>query len=93
MPKKINARFYVQKFDKQIIGRVSNEDPTPLLQAQVTLAAVTRKDTEDNVDWAKYSPSGQITLSVSQVAGGAFEAFEALLGHDVAVTFTEIEGA
>ena len=86
----IKARFYVAKFDKQVIGRVSQEDPTPVLQALVTLNAVTRKDTRDNVDWAKYSPSGTITLMVSQQAGGAFEAFEALLGKDVSLTFEEI---
>lgn len=51
---------------------------------------MTRKDTEDNVDWAKYSPAGTITLSVSQAAGGAFETFEELLGKDVSITFEEL---
>lgn len=87
----IRARFYVAKFDKQVCGR--KDDGSPLLQAFVTLNAVTRKDTEDNVDWAKFSPAGQMTLMVSQVAGGAFEAFEGLLGHDVSILIDAIEGA
>lgn len=86
----IKARFYVAKFDKQVIGRTSADDPTPILQALVTMNAVTRKDTEDNIDWAKYSPSGTITLTVSQAVGGAYEAFEALLGRDVAITIEPI---
>lgn len=88
MAARIKARFYVSKFDKQVVGTV---DGKPRLQGAVTLNAVTRKDTEDNVDWAKYSPSGQITMSVSQEAGGAFETFEALLGKDVSITFDEIQ--
>lgn len=89
----IKARFYVAEFHKQVIGRVSQDDPTPVMQAKVVLNAVTRKDTEDNVDWARYSPMGKIELTVSQQAGGAYEAFESLLGHDVSLTFEKIEGS
>lgn len=84
----IKARFYVSKFEKQVVGPVV--DGKPALQALVTLNAVTR-ETDDNIQWAKYSPSGQITMSVSQEAGGAYEAFEELLGHDVSLTFEPIE--
>lgn len=87
MAARIKARFYVSKFEKQVIG---TQDGEPRFNGLVTLNAVTRKDTEDNVDWAKYSPSGQITMSVSQEAGGAFETFERLLGRDVSLTFEEI---
>lgn len=85
----VKARFYVSKFDKQVVGK--KDDGSPLLQALVTLNAVTRKDTEDNIDWAKFSPSGTITMMVSQAAGGAFETFESLLGSDVSLTFEKIE--
>lgn len=78
----INARFYVAGFDKQVVSGGA-------LQATVKLTAVRRK-TEDNVEWAQYTPGGQITLTVNQMAGGAFEVFEGLLGKDVAVTFEEI---
>lgn len=88
MSARINARFYVSKFEKQVVG---SSDGQPRLQGFVTLNAVTRKDTEDNVDWAKYSPAGQMTLSVSQEAGGAFAIFEHLLGKDVSIVMTEIE--
>lgn len=81
----IRARFYVSKFEKQVVGHKDADRKEPVLQAQVTLNAVTRKDTRDNIDWAKFTPVGQMTLSVSQAAGGAFEAFESLLGRDVSV--------
>lgn len=86
----IKARFYVARFEKTVIGRKSDDDPTPIFQALVTLNAVTRKDTRDNIDWAKYSPAGTMTLTVSQMAGGAFEAFENLLGKDVSILIDEI---
>lgn len=41
---------------------------------------------EDNSDWAKYTPSGQITMSVN---GPASAWFEEHLGDVVAITFDE----
>ena len=87
MAARIKARFYVAKFEKIAAGNVEGK---PRFQGFVTLNAVTRKATEDNIDWAKYSPAGQITMSVSDEAGGAFETFEALLGKDVSLTFEAI---
>lgn len=78
----IRARFWVTGFDKRVI---SGGAP----QATVTLTAV-RRHTNDNVDWAKYTPAGTITMSVNSDAGGAYDEFERLLGKDVAVLFEEI---
>lgn len=41
---------------------------------------------EDNSDWAKYTPAGQITMSVN---GPASTWFEEHLGQVVAITFDE----
>lgn len=41
---------------------------------------------EDNSDWAKYTPAGQITMSVN---GPASSWFEEHLGQVVAITFDE----
>lgn len=79
----IKARFFVAEFNKQIVSG-------GLYQATVVMRAV-RRETDDNIAWAKYTPSGTVTLSVSQEAGGAYEAFESLLGHDVSLTFEPIE--
>jgi hypothetical protein len=41
---------------------------------------------EDNSDWAKYTPAGQITMNVN---GPAASWFEERKGHVLAITFDE----
>ena len=78
----IHARFWVQKVTKQAVSAGN-------IQRTVELAPVVRPapsdDGKGNVDWAKYTPSGEIRLTVS--AEGAGEMFDAALGKDVAITF------
>lgn len=78
----VKALFYVSLIEK-----------TPSDYISVTLMPVTRsinKDgspyTSENVDWAKYTPSGQIKMNVS-TATGAAQFFEDNLGKDVPITF------
>lgn len=73
----VKARFYVKELTQRANGANNLE---------VVLAAVTR-DTSDNVDWAKYTPSGEIKLYVT--AEGAQEFFLSRLGEDVAITFED----
>ena len=75
----VNARFYVKELTKSAAGAGN---------LQVTLAAVTRS-TPDNVDWSKFTPSGEIRLFVTQE--GAQEFFERRLGQDIAITFADPE--
>lgn len=78
----IRARFYVAEFNEQATGGDQR-------QAKVVMRAVTRK-TDDNIDWAKYSPSGEFWVMVSNQAGGAFESFRDLLGKDVSILISPI---
>jgi hypothetical protein len=90
MPKRIAASFYVTAIE---LGTSDHE--------RVTLNAVTRNVAKaphssanpsggyesPNADWAKYTPSGSITMSVTK--GPATEAFRDALERkvDIAVTF------
>lgn len=80
----VNARFWVQKVTKQTVN-------TSALQREVTLQPVIRPSgvpgAEGNVDWAKYTPSGEIRLVITADAAG--EWFEDRLGKDVAITFDD----
>lgn len=79
----IKARFWVTEFNEKVVsggGRV----------AQVVLSAVTRK-TDDNVDWAAYTPAGRLELQVFERGSGgrvlpAYDEFRQLLGTDVIMT-------
>jgi hypothetical protein len=79
----IRARFYVAEFNEQVIGGDQR-------QAKVVMRAVTRKTDDDNIDWARYSPSGEFWVMVSNQAGGAFESFHDLLGKDVSILISPI---
>lgn len=72
----IKARFYVAEVAKQAGGA----------HGRVSLNAVTRK-TDDNVDWAVYTPSGTLVMTVNSTA---LAAFDALLDKDVSLTIEEI---
>ena len=78
----INARFWVQKITKSAAAKGN-------ITRTVELAPVIRPtpldDGKGNVDWSKYTPSGRIELTITAEAAG--EAFEASVGHDVAITF------
>jgi hypothetical protein len=78
----IKARFYVASIEKYATGntRPGYADPAPI--GKVVMRPVTRP-TDDNVDWASSTPSGEFSMTVN---GPALPAFEALLGKDVAIT-------
>lgn len=85
----IEARFYVAEFNERAIG--NDADGKPKTMASVVLNAVTRKMGEDNVQWSEYSPSGQMTIAVTQKEGGAYDAFRDLLGKDVKILISPAE--
>ncbi len=70
----IHARFYVDAVTRR------GYDPK---QADVTLKAAGRG--EQNKTWAKYTPSGELTMHVTEPAVADF--FEENLGRDLAMTF------
>ena len=76
---KVTARFYVSTVTKQ----------ANFANLSVTLLPVTRK-AEDNVDWAKYTPSGKLEMNVSTDSPAA-RWFEDMLGKDVAMSFEAID--
>ena len=82
----IKARFWVKSVLKQAIsaGQVNRV---------VTLAPVIRSTGQpgdgQNVDWSKYTPSGQIEMTVTQ--DSAAQWFEDRIGKDVAITFADVE--
>jgi hypothetical protein len=86
----VKARFWVQKITRQAVSKNN-------VQRIVELAPVIRGaghpdgGDKDNLDWSKYTPSGNITLTVS--ADGAGEWFESMLGEDVAITFEAVTPA
>lgn len=78
----IKARFFVAEFNEVVVGGGGR-------QATAVMRAV-RRETDDNIQWSKYTPAGEIKMTVTQEEGGAFEAFRALMGKDVSITIDEI---
>lgn len=78
----VSARFWVQSVKKT--ASTGNG-----LTREVTLAPVIRPSgvpgAEGNVDWSKYTPSGEIRLVITADAAG--EWFESMLSKDVAIVF------
>ena len=72
----IKARFWVREVTKY--GNADN--------VKVSLSPVTRS-TPDNVQWSKYTPSGEVILHVTDE--GAKQWFDQRLGKDVAITFDD----
>lgn len=70
----VEARFYVAGYEMQ------SYDPEAV---SVKLQAVTRG--EHNKNWAKYTPSGSIQMSIRNPGAAAW--FTDRLGQEVAVTF------
>lgn len=73
----ILARFYIRE-----ITRYGNTDNV-LIKMSATI-----KGSEDNKEWSKYTPSGNIDMSVT--TPGAIAWFEERLGKDVALTFEDV---
>ena len=74
----IKARFFVREITK--FGNTDNV----LIKLSATI-----KGSEDNKDWAKYTPSGNIEMSVTNPPAIAW--FEDRLGKDVSLTFGDID--
>lgn len=79
----IKARFFISGFNKSVVSGGKR-------QALVTMTAV-KRETDDNVSWAAYTPAGQIQMTVNEIEGGAYDVLEAALGKDVSITFDVIE--
>lgn len=75
----VSARFYVSSITQRATGSTKAEG------GEVVLAPA-YKDGK-NADWARYTPSGQITLNVN---GPAFPWFQEHLGQDLHITFDEV---
>ena len=79
---KVNARFWVQKITKQAVSGGNHA-------VHVELAPVVRAKglpgADENVDWSKYTPSGNIQMTITSEPAARF--FEEALGHDIAITF------
>lgn len=72
----VQARFYVSKVVRQAHDKEGGE---------ITLNAVGRGP--ENKSWAKYTPSGTLTMYVTDA--GAFAFFDNRLGMEVAMTFED----
>lgn len=87
MSNRIAARFWIQKVTKFAASKGAVQRTVELAPVIRSLPA-TSPDYDDgkgNVDWAKFTPSGAITLTVTNESAG--QAFEDAIGHDVAITF------
>jgi hypothetical protein len=72
----VRARFFVQQVTKQAADTGS-----------VRLQAVSRGP--ENKEWAAYTPSGSLEMSLSRKAGPALDWFEEHLGHEVFLDISE----
>ena len=81
----VQARFWVQSVKKTA---AANAEVT----REVILAPVIRAGglpgADGNVNWSKYTPSGEIRLVVTADAAGQW--FEDRIAKDVAITFDEV---
>lgn len=83
----VKARFWVQSVKRQTVsgGSVARE---------VVLAPVIRggglPGAEGNVDWSKYTPSGEIKMTITADAAGEWFERLQLEGKDVGITFDEV---
>lgn len=82
----VKARFWVQSIKKTTVAGGS-------FAREVFLQPVVRSSgmpgAEGNVDWSKYTPSGEMRLVVT--ADGAGQWFEDQLGKDVAIIFDAVK--
>lgn len=73
----VRARFYVESVTKSAYNPEARE---------VTLSAAGRGET--NKEWAKYTPSGKITMQVNNPSAAAW--FDENLGRDLEITFAVV---
>lgn len=78
----VKARFWVKT-----VTLNGNSEHIDVVLAPV-IRSVGQPGDGQNVDWAKYTPSGEIRLNVSAAGGQQF--FKDNLGKDVAITFEAI---
>jgi len=80
----VAARFWVQSIKKSAIAgdSVSHE---AILQPVIRPSGLDGAD--GNVQWSKYTPSGEIRLVITNEAAGKW--FEARIGQDVAISFDD----
>ncbi len=90
---KVSAMFYVYSTKRIVVGGPEKYN------LEVVLMPVTRNVSKNphsganpegtyespNIDWSKYTPSGQITMTITQA--GAQQFFEENIGKDVPVSF------
>jgi hypothetical protein len=76
----IKARFYVSKVVKQNHGGTEN---TTTVELQAAIAG------EKNQDWAKWTPSGKIEMTVTNPFAEAW--FDERVGKVVALTFNDVD--
>lgn len=74
----VRARFYVSQVAK-----------TAGQTTVVSLTAVSRGP--ENKEWAAYTPSGQLTMTLTPKAGAAGDWFAELLGKEVFIDITEAD--
>lgn len=86
MSSRVTARFYVAS--TELTASASQPGQPQSHATKVILYPVTRP-TNDNIQWSKYTPSGNITMTITDE--GAQKTFEEALGKDVAITFEVIE--
>lgn len=80
----VAARFWVQSVKKTA---ASNNE----VSREVILAPVIRQGAggDGNVQWSKYTPSGEIRMVVTNDDAG--EWFDGRIGKDVAISFSDPE--
>jgi hypothetical protein len=80
----MRGRFWISTVTRRV-GSV-NTDGSLKVYGEVELNAVSRS-TDDNVDWAHYTPVGKLTMTVGPEAREWFEAHQ---GEDVYLDLTPI---
>jgi len=83
----VKARFWIKDVLKTVVSR--NQDGTPNLFFKVTMAPTTRANSDDNIDWSQYSPSGEFWMGITKL--GAQGWCEENQGKDVSITIEVIE--
>lgn len=71
----VKARFYVHQVAKNATGYTT-----------IKMSPSTKG--EENKDWAKYTPSGSIELTINPETG-AGQWFEKMLGRDIPILFED----
>lgn len=78
----VKARFWVREFT-----RYGNTDNVRVLLAPV-VRSKPQPGAEGNVDWSKFTPSGEFWMSVT--TEGAQSWFEERIGKDVSITIEDV---